>query len=218
MKRIIFRHLAIVLCLMVFGSLDAKSQVVDTVAVHFLYGSKPKFKHRKTERKWFGGLLGGHVGIETDSHQVVHFLPKGGLHMVGHPTSRQSVFVHSSPKAFWEILGGKVDQVKKLTIYIPITETQQQVLDSLHHQYLHNTPYDYAFLGMRCGAATYDILSQIGLLPKHSRAAMVWHMFYPRRLRNKLIKQARQNAWKTQCSPGIDTRRWERDLVKAACP
>ena len=43
--------------------------------VHFLYGSKPLKRDKNTEQKWFGGILGGHVGIEVKEDKVLNFLP-----------------------------------------------------------------------------------------------------------------------------------------------
>ncbi len=46
--------------------------------VHFLYGSRPLKKNTRTlKKKWFGGILGGHVGIEGDSNRIINFLPSG---------------------------------------------------------------------------------------------------------------------------------------------
>ena len=50
------------------------------IKVHFLYGSKPYARYKDTEPKWFGGMLGGHVGIETDSGRILDFGPKGRFH------------------------------------------------------------------------------------------------------------------------------------------
>src|SRR3954451_1597248 len=60
--------------------LQARSQDSSVIKVHFLYGSKPFRKYKDTEPKWFGGMLGGHVGIETDSGQILNFTPRGSFH------------------------------------------------------------------------------------------------------------------------------------------
>src|SRR6476659_2148020 len=53
----------------------------DTLKVNFLYGSKPKWDYRDTEKSWFGGVLGGHVGIEGDSGKILNFINKGNFHV-----------------------------------------------------------------------------------------------------------------------------------------
>jgi hypothetical protein len=42
--------------------------------VHFLYGSKPSREARDIEKKWFGGKLGGHVGIEITPDSILNFV------------------------------------------------------------------------------------------------------------------------------------------------
>lgn len=63
-----------------FISVLSYSQDSAYLKVHFLYGSKPLKKYKATEQKWFGGILGGHVGIEGDDDKIVNFLPKGKFH------------------------------------------------------------------------------------------------------------------------------------------
>jgi hypothetical protein len=48
--------------------------VQDVVVVHFLYGSKPSREARDIEKKWFGGKLGGHVGIEITPDSILNFV------------------------------------------------------------------------------------------------------------------------------------------------
>ena len=48
---------------------------------HFLHGSKPKRAFKETEDRWFGGLLGGHTGIEYAPNKVLNFQPKSRLHL-----------------------------------------------------------------------------------------------------------------------------------------
>jgi hypothetical protein len=65
--------------------------------VHFLYGSKPLKKFRDTEQKWFGGILGGHVGIEGDSDRIVNFLPSGKFHWFAKKNELHSTYaIHSA--------------------------------------------------------------------------------------------------------------------------
>ncbi|MDJ1468511.1 hypothetical protein QNI19_10730 [Cytophagaceae bacterium DM2B3-1] len=60
----------------------AERDTIKFIKVHFLYGSKPKKEFKFLEKKWFGGMHGGHVSIETDS-VVTGFGPKGKFHVFG---------------------------------------------------------------------------------------------------------------------------------------
>jgi len=190
--------------------LFASAQNDSVIKVHFLYGSKPlkSFKHK--QQKWFGGMLGGHVGIEADSGQVLSFVPKGKFHWIANNNNRHSSYVLQTTSGFYNILGS-VDSAKRLIIYVPVSAAQRFVFDSLQKAYLSNPPYDYALLGMRCGAATYELLSQIGVLLAYSYTATYLKIFYPKKLCKKLIKLANTNSWKMVHNAGTIERKWERD-------
>jgi hypothetical protein len=201
------------LFLVFFLSISAAAWAQDStvVKVHFLYGSKPKRECKKTERKWFGGILGGHTGIETNRDMVLHFLPKGKFHRVENHKDRHSCYQIDALKDFWQVFGGKANKVKTLTIAVPVSMAQKKTLDSLAVQYMKETPYDYAFWGMRCGAATYEKLAQIGIFKQYSRRRTYRKIFYPKKLRRKLIRKAEKNGWKIERQAGDNCRRWERD-------
>lgn len=57
----------------------------DSIFVHFVYGSKPLSKE---ESKWFGGKLGGHVGLEAGKDSVFHFNPGGKVRAFGKANER----------------------------------------------------------------------------------------------------------------------------------
>lgn len=181
------------------------------IKVHFLYGSKPKRAFKNTESKWFGGKYGGHVGIEFDANQIINFVPQGKFHYIAQKDNFSSKFAIHDDIAFWEIFGGSADSVKKLTIIIPISSSQKQKLDSIANTYINETPYDYAFVGMRCGAAAYDILSQIGLFEKYAYRKTIMKVFYPKKLRKKLLNKATQNSWTIHKQIGTNKRNWEKD-------
>jgi hypothetical protein len=185
----------------------------DTVylKVHFLYGSKPFKKYKSTESRWFGGMLGGHVGIEGDSGKIVNFLPQGKFHWFARKSDRHSIYALHSENAFYSILGGNGDSVKKAVVYVPVTENQKERFDSITRVYLKQVPYDYAFWGMRCGAATYEILGQLGILPGYGIGKTYRRIFYPRRLRKRLFKKAIENNWKIITQEGTIKRKWEKD-------
>lgn len=201
--------IALIFCLAHFGG---QAQLTDTIKVYFLYGSKPKPSTRDVEPTWFGGILGGHVGIASEKDEIVHFLPFGQFHIVGKTNNHKSTFSESSESTFWGVLGGANNEVQKLVISIPVTREQRQHLDSIHQSYLTHTPYDYAFLGMRCGSASYDILSQIGIVRRRNKVGLMFGIFYPRKLRHKLLRKAKRFHWKCQTETGITTRKWEKDI------
>jgi hypothetical protein len=179
--------------------------------VHFLYGSKPGKEYRETEPKWFGGMLGGHVGIEGDSGKVLSFLPSGKFHWFAKKKDKHSTYAIHSTGEFYSILCGNPDSIKKAVVVIPITAAQKKIFDSISAAYLAKTPYDYALWGMRCGAAGYEILAQTGILPKYSYSRTFRKIFYPRRLRKRLFKKAAEYNWIIQRQEGSQRRKWERD-------
>ena len=203
----------ILMGLILFFSFADKAFANDTIfiKVHFLYGSKPKREFNDMESKWFGGKLGGHVGIEIDSNKIIDFVPHGDFHYFAHKDNYSSKFATHDQQSFWEIFGGSSESVKKLTILIPISANQKLKLDSIYNAYTQQTPYDYAFVGMRCGAAAYDLLSQIGIFKKLSYRKAYLKIFYPKKLRKRLLKKATQNKWTINKQEGTNRRKWEKD-------
>lgn len=200
-----------ILILLCFIQLKVFSEDVFYIKVHFLMGSKPKKEFKNTETNWFGGKLGGHVGIEFDSNQVIHFLPNGNLHKIAKKHKKNSVFSIDQTNDFWEIFGNVCNETKRVSIIIPINKIQKRALDSIVQSYSKQVPYDYAFMGMRCGAATYDILSQIKVLKKVHRKTNIYAYFYPKKLRKHLTKIAKNNNWKIEKHKGSNQRKWEKD-------
>jgi hypothetical protein len=112
---------------------------------------------------------------------------------------------------FMQSLGGDPDSVKKAFVYIPVTRQQKQKFDSIATEYLKQTPYDYALLGMRCGAAAYEILGQLGILTRYSYSKTYKKIFYPKKLRKTLFKKATENGWTIVRQDGSSKRKWEQD-------
>lgn len=181
------------------------------IKVQFIYGSKPLNMYRATEKKWFGGLAGGHVGIETDSNKVLDFHHIKSFHVFSTSNNKHSRFLLKSTNDFWSGFGCPGETVKKATIIIPVTKAQKQRFDSITNSYLSNTPYDYAFFGMRCAAATYDILSQLGVVERYGLKTMYRKIFYPKSLRLRLYAKAKENGWAVVKQEGSSKRKWERD-------
>lgn len=48
---------------------------------------------------------------------------------------------------------------------------------------------------MRCAAATYDILSQLGVVKRYPLKSIYWKIFYPKLLRLRLYAKAKENGW-----------------------
>jgi hypothetical protein len=200
----------LIITLLLF-SVNSFSQSTNYLKVHFLYGSKPVREHRDTERKWFGGILGGHVGIEADSDKVISFFRNGEFHYVARKNNRHSRYVTHSRDRFYSIFGGSPESKKRAIIYVPVTIEQKQKFDSIISAYREQTPYDYAFIGMRCGSAAYEILAQLEVLPAYGYRRTYWKIFYPRRLRRPLVAKAKENNWTVEQYEGSKTRKWERD-------
>jgi hypothetical protein len=177
--------------------------------VHFLYGSKPSREFRDEEEKWFGGKLGGHVGIELNPGQVADFIPSGDFHIFGKKSPKHGRFVLRSADSFWSMFGADKDSARTLTIVIPLNLKSRLQLDSVVAEYLHTSPYDYAFFGMRCAAAAYDLLGKSGLLEERTIHGTCWRYFYPRKLRRKLLKVAEEQGWRIVRSEGTHRRIWD---------
>jgi hypothetical protein len=212
MKTLYRRFLTAVLIMAIFKGqrLIAQSDSI-IIKVHFLHGSKPKFKFRHEEDRWFGGILGGHAGIEYEPNKIINFQPKARFHLFAHPSLINSRFSVHDTLSFYEILGGGYSSVKKTAVTLRISAQQKARLDSVVLAYSIRSPYDYAFFGMRCGAAAYDLLAQAGVV-KHYSFSKTWSkLFYPRKTRRRLEKLARSNGYTVQKVPGSEKRIWEKD-------
>lgn len=193
-----------------FTFYQAFSQDSSFLKVHFLYGSKPMRQYKSTEQKWFGGMKGGHVGIESDSGRIVNFVPSGKFHWFAQKNNRHSRYTLHTENDFYSILGGNADSAKKKIIIIPVTKQQKQRFDSITTAYLKQTPYDYALIGMRCGAAAYEILAQIKILQHYNYGKTYRKIFYPKKLRKRLLKKAIANKWIILQQRGSAKRKWEK--------
>ena len=203
------KRLLLILSLCFFYSLSF-SQDSTFIKVHFLYGSKPLKIYKATEKKWFGGVLGGHVGIEGDSDKIVNFSHTGRYHLFAKNGNRHSKFCECSPSKFYGIFDNKPDSVKRTIVYVPVTKEQKQRFDSIASNYLKQTPYDYALFGMRCGAATYEILAQLNILTGYSYSKTYMKIFYPKKIRARLLKKATENGWTILRQDGSSKRKWEK--------
>ncbi|UPT66667.1 MAG: hypothetical protein M0D57_19845 [Sphingobacteriales bacterium JAD_PAG50586_3] len=194
-----------VTCLLVLFGIGCFGQTKN-IKVYFLYGSKPAKGYKGKEKKRFGGINGGHVSIGVDK-EIIGFGPKGKFHVFPKEKNRHSYFRTESLASF------KKDTVgdKYAVITIPVTNVQYNQIQDIHMAYCNEAPYDYAFTGMRCAAASYDILSQIGIFKPKSKSWMVNRIFYPRRLRKRMFKLAAEKGYKVETQPGRKSRKWEKD-------
>jgi hypothetical protein len=180
------------------------SAAPDTIRLNFLYGSVPAIGHKKSEPKWFGGLKGGHVNIEAKG-RVLDFKPFGNCPIVPNQKKPTGGFVINR-NVHWD-----TSSTKWISISIPVTSAQMRELDSLFDNYSQKTPYDYAVFGMRCAAASYDVLSDIGLMKPLSNKNNIINHFYPKLLRKKMLKWAQKNNYPIRYHEGRSTRKWEND-------
>ncbi len=186
----------------------SQSDSLQTVKVHFLYGSKPRKEFKFLEKKYFGGLHGGHVSIEL-GNAVVGFEPHGRFHVFGSQNHFHSQFRAKNILEWMDDSSG----MKYTSISIRLTPAQYQHLCAIHESYMQLPPYDYAFIGMRCAAATYEILGQIGIMPQRRRHFMVMRYFYPKLLRKRMLKLAIARNYFVHRKPGRTTRKWEKDSL-----
>jgi len=207
------KHLCLFTVLAALMLLPCIARCNDTayIKVLFLYGSKPAKGFKQQEPKWFGGMLGGHAGIEGAQDSVLSFVPNGKFHWVAKKSKLHSRYIIDTEKEFWQILGGHEDSVKKAIVVIPLTTAQKQKFDSIQQAYLQNTPYDYALIGMRCGAAAYDILAQLDVLKQYGYKKTYSKIFYPQKLRKRLFALAEKNSWAIIRHAGSSRRKWEGD-------
>lgn len=177
----------------------------DTLVVEIIYGSKPI---HKSEKNWFGGKLGGHIGLKIGEDSVMHFVPGGRVHATN-LNSDTGRYLISSSKQFYRTF--HCDTTKICRIFIPVTPAQKQQLLQDSKIFLENGPYPYAFFGMRCAAACYHLLSLADVTEDRSRSRMTWKFFYPRKLRKFLFKEAREKGWKIEHTEGSTKRKWDHD-------
>jgi hypothetical protein len=202
------RHIVIfTLLTFQFGFLSAQTDTNKYfIQVHFLYGSKPARGYKKTESRYFGGIHGGHVTIQVDSMDY-GFEPAYGFHVFAHRKRFKSDYVDKQLSGPQRYPAGS----KAATFIIPITKAQNDSIRKIIASYCVNTPYDYAFFGMRCAASASDILAQIGLQKKRSRFMTVTKVFYPKKLRKRLFRLAKKNRYKVIMQEGRSSRKWEKD-------
>jgi hypothetical protein len=175
----------------------------DSIKLLFTYGSKPILD---SEASWFGGLHGGHVSISYNS-AYASFVPAGGVHVFAKKRHKQSAFIIEKDENF----AYDTTNARYLILTIPVSKSQAHKVDSLLQQRLFDVPYDYAFFGMRCASAAYEVLSNAGIYPRYSIRNMSFKYFYPKLLRKQLLKEAHAKGWHYYYRSGRKSRKWEKD-------
>jgi hypothetical protein len=200
---LIKRWLLVIGMLLAFTGLISQEEHI--IRVIFRYGSIPVQGYEKVEYEEIGGLYGGHVSIGIDSLEI-------GF------TNRKKIYLFENTKDnglyYWEYLKNYENQLlsKKVVVFmVPLSEEQYAKLRNLLMQYIEDAPYDYAFFGMRCASATYDVLSQIGLFKPLPRFQNIVSNFYPKRFRAKMFRLAQENHYTVISHKGRLTRIWEED-------
>ena len=188
-----------------FSSALAEDTLV--LKVHFIYGSKPKKEFKHTEHKIFGGIHGGHVYMETNNKIVSFGTNNGTWHIFPHKSKTAGKY-RVDKNLNWH---NDTAKQQLTTVYIPITAQQYIDFKIAEKKYYECTPYDYAFIGMRCAAGGYDMLMKAGICKKKKRFGIITTNFYPKRLRVKLLHRAQKEKWLVTKIEGRNTRIWERD-------
>ena len=173
-----------------------------TIKINFLYGSKPARGYHQQESKLFGGIKGGHVNIEAGG-RILDFTP-----------GNNPLFPHNKKPSGGFSINRSVSwdgDDKWKTIIVPVSEDQYMKLQKLFDSVAAKTPYDYAIFGMRCAAASYDVLSKIGLFEEYPSPKNVATHFYPKLLRKKVLKWADKNNFTIISNEGRPSRKWESD-------
>ncbi|TDW95953.1 hypothetical protein [Dinghuibacter silviterrae] len=207
------KWIAFLLFAMTWAAARGSGGAPDSVRVLFIYGSKPAKAYEKTERKWFGGMYGGHVGMEIGRDSVLSFRStEYPCHFFPHKKF-SSTFEIRTLHGMWETFPphNYVEaDLKRVVFVIPVTREQKRMIDSVARRYLHHTPYDYATAGMRCASATYEILARAGVVRDYGRATW-WKILLPRDLRSILFRQAEAGGWTIYRFKGSAHRVWEGD-------
>ena len=173
-----------------------------TIKINFLYGSRPAKGYHQQETRLFGGIKGGHVSVEAGG-RVLNFHPGNNPLFPNNKKPSGGFTINNS--VHW----GGDDKWK--TVIIPVSESQYIQLLRVFDSVAAKTPYDYAIFGMRCAAASYDVLTSIGLFKEYSNKKNVITHFYPKLLRKKILKWAYKNNYTVVSNEGRSSRKWESD-------
>ncbi|MCU0435712.1 MAG: hypothetical protein MUC87_19785 [Bacteroidia bacterium] len=190
-------------------TLCAKHELIVRIA----HGSRPHPQHRDTEIHWLGGMYGGHVVIELDSLAYGFNYNTRRVHIFPRKKERKQAGVFERDNA--PRLNKGWQGMKMTSVYVPLSDSEyvfmKNRLESLHG----DTPFDYAFFGMRCASTAYMLLSEIAVFEKAGKIKSMRKAFHPKALRKRLLKAAAAQNLKVEVQPGNTERIWEGDRKKA---
>lgn len=182
---------------------QANDSSAHIIKINFLYGSKPAKGYKDSESKYFGGLKGGHINIEAGG-RVLDFMP-GKCPLLPDNKNPSGGF-RISRSVYWDTATDK-----SATIIVPVTAEEYNKFQQLFDSLVLHQPYDYAVFGMRCAAASYDVLSKAGLFKDYPKGKDAAKFFYPKLLRKKLLQWAKKNNYTIVKHAGRPSRKWESD-------
>ena len=194
----------LILFFLLFSCVANAQGITDTIRLNFLYGSVPAKGYKCSEPKLFGGLKGGHVNIEAGG-RVLDFRPKGNCPVFPENNKPNGGFFVSN-SLYWD-----TSSTKWVSIKVPVTASQMQELQYLFDSYSARSPYDYAVFGMRCAAASYDVLTEIGIFKRLPDKQNIIRNFYPKLLRKRVLKWAADHHYPVIRHEGRASRKWETD-------
>ncbi len=192
---------------LIFSEIFSQIDTSHYIKVCFLYGSRPKVKYRYVEPRYFGGIHSGHVTIQVDDIDY-------GFHPTKKPVHLFPRKKHDRCEYMDTVLNGKnrhTSDDKTATFIIPVTEKQYIHIKQILTEYVITTPYDYAVFGMHCTGAARDVLGQVGIFKKKKHFLIIMTTFYPKALRKKMFRIAKENNFIIIKTEGKQTRKWERD-------
>jgi hypothetical protein len=188
--------------LFLLPSIRSSSQT-DTIIVHIIHGSKP-VKHTHGYRDP-GGYFGGHAVLQIGSFVYGFNYTGERIHPVPYRKNRNGLYEKQSLQEWNRRAAG----AEVTTIYIPVSKTIHDSLKNAYENYYVSCPHDYAFLGMRCAASAYWMLSRAGIFRHSSRRRSIIHSFHPKMLRKKLVRMAAREHWRVIEQKGSAQRKWE---------
>jgi hypothetical protein len=185
------------------------ADTTEQITVHFIHGSKPKTSPCAYNRNRMGGLWGGHVEIQVDQSVYGFEIKDRSRRFHWIEKTKQSKFNSHFTREEAKSWQHQTRHEKITSITLPITPAAKEQLLKTCAAYQAQAPFDYAFLGMRCTSTTHKLLSDIGIMPKRKKWSYIFHAFYPKMLRSKMLALAEKNHLAVTRKEGIDCRNWE---------
>jgi len=180
------------------------------ITLHFIHASVYK-KIASNLSKEAVRLIGGHIEIQIDEY-VYGFETKYKNkipHIISYEERKNfnGVFLKKDFLIWLEESKGELIT----SVKVPVTLKQKQKLIELYEKNLKETPYDYAFFGMRCASSAYQMLGTTGIVPaQESNTRYIMSSFFPRLFRKMVLSWANYNGFEVSVKEGRIDRYWER--------